>query len=57
MLKTDTNCGGLSIEVFDGVRARVLMDRSQFSEDLTVPFSGAHRPLRSLQGMRGGFWF
>ena len=57
MLKTDTNCGGLSIEVFDGVRARVLMDRSQFSKDLTVPFSGAHRPLRSLQGMRGGFWF
>jgi hypothetical protein len=55
MLKTDTNCGGLSAEVFDGIWASVFMDRSQSSKDLTVPFCGARRPLRSLQGMRGGF--
>jgi non-heme chloroperoxidase len=35
MLKTDTNCGDLSIEVFDGIRASVLMDRSHFSKVLT----------------------
>jgi hypothetical protein len=46
MLKTDTNCGGLSIEVFDGIRVSVFMDRSQFFKDLTVPFCSAHRPLR-----------
>ena len=39
MLKTDTNGGSLSIEVFDGIRASVFMHRSQFSKDLTVPFS------------------
>jgi hypothetical protein len=53
--ETDTNCGALSIEVFDGIRASVLVDRSQFSKDLTVPFSGAHRPLRNLQSMRDEF--
>ena len=26
--ETDTNCGALSIEVFDGIRASVFMDRS-----------------------------
>jgi hypothetical protein len=37
MLKTDTpNCGGLSIEVLDSIRASVFMNRSQFSKDLTV---------------------
>jgi hypothetical protein len=55
MLKTDTNCGGLSIELFDGFRASVFTGRSRFSKDLTVPFCGAHRPLRSLQGMLGEF--
>ena len=31
MLKTETNPGGLPMEVFDGIRTGVLADRSQFS--------------------------
>ena len=35
MLKTAANPGGLPIEVFDGIRAGVTADRSQFFKDLT----------------------
>lgn len=31
---------------FDGIRAGVLADRSQFFKDLAVPFYVAHRPER-----------
>ena len=34
MLKTRSNPGGLPIEVFDGLRASVVADRSQFWKDL-----------------------
>ncbi len=44
MLKTDANPGGLLIEVFDGIRAGVAADRSQFFKGLTTPFYGANRP-------------
>ena len=44
MLKTDANPGGLTMDVFDGIRAGVRADRSQFFKDLTVPFYGANRP-------------
>jgi non-heme chloroperoxidase len=40
MLKTPANPGGLSIEVFDQIRAGVLNDRSQFFKDLSAPFYG-----------------
>jgi non-heme chloroperoxidase len=60
MLKTDANPGGLPIEVFDGIRAGVLADRSQFFKDLTVTFYGSNRPgstvsqgLRMQSGLRG----
>ncbi|MGD9505946.1 MAG: alpha/beta fold hydrolase [Syntrophobacteraceae bacterium] len=57
MLKTDANPGGLPMEVFDGIRANVLADRSQFFKDLTVPFYGANRPGASVsQGLRDSFW-
>ena len=65
MLKTDANPGGLPMEVFDGIRAGVLADRSQFFKDLTMPFYGYNRPgakisegVREafrLQGMMAGF--
>ena len=65
MLKTDANPAGLPIETFDGIRAGVLADRSQFFKDLSVPFYGANRPGAKvsqglgdsfwLQGMQGGF--
>src|SRR5207249_1072016 len=43
MLKTPANPGGLSIDVFDGIRKGVLADRSQFFKDLSLPFYGYNR--------------
>jgi non-heme chloroperoxidase len=57
MLKTAANPGGLPIEVFDGLRAAVLADRSQFFKDLSAPFYGANRPGATVsQGLRDSFW-
>jgi len=57
MLKTAANPGGLPIDVFDGIRANVLADRSQFFQDLTTPFYGANRPgAKVSQGLRDAFW-
>jgi non-heme chloroperoxidase len=57
MLKTDANPGGLPIDAFDGIRAGVLADRSQFFKDLTTPFYGANRPgAKVSQGVRDSFW-
>jgi non-heme chloroperoxidase len=57
MLKTQANPGGLPIKVFDGIRAGVLADRSQFFKDLTVTFYGANRPGSTVsQGLRDAFW-
>jgi non-heme chloroperoxidase len=57
MLKTAANPGGLPIEVFDGIRAGVLADRSQFFKDLSGPFYGANRPGAQVsQGLRDSFW-
>jgi non-heme chloroperoxidase len=57
MLKTDSNPGGLPLEVFDEIRANVLADRSQFFKDLTTPFYGANRPGANVsQGLRDAFW-
>jgi non-heme chloroperoxidase len=57
MLKTAANPGGLPMDVFDGIRAGVLADRSQFFKDLTIPFYGANRPNAKVsQGVRDTFW-
>jgi non-heme chloroperoxidase len=57
MLKTAANPGGLPIDVFDGLRASVLADRSQFFKDLSAPFYGANRPgAKVSQGLRDSFW-
>jgi non-heme chloroperoxidase len=57
MLKTAANPGGLPIEVFDGIRAGVSADRSQFYRDLSAPFYGANRPGSKVsQGVRDEFW-
>jgi non-heme chloroperoxidase len=56
MLKTTGNPGGLPMEVFDGLRASVLADRSQFFKDLSAPFYGANRPgAKVSQGLRDSF--
>jgi non-heme chloroperoxidase len=57
MLKTPANPGGLPIDVFDGIRAGVQADRSQFFKDLSGPFYGANRPgAKVSQGLRDTFW-
>jgi non-heme chloroperoxidase len=57
MLKTATNPGGLPIDVFDGIRAGVAGDRSQFYKDLTMPFYGFNRPGAKIsEGIREHWW-
>jgi len=57
MLKTESNPGGLPIEVFDGLRAAVVADRSQFFIDLSMPFYGYNKPDAKIsQGIRDSFW-
>src|SRR5271170_5350928 len=57
MLKTQANPGGLPIEVFDGLRASVQKDRSQFFKDLSIPFYGYNKPgAKASDGIRESFW-
>jgi non-heme chloroperoxidase len=57
MLKTTANPGGLPIEVFDGLRAGLLADMSQFWKDVSKPFYGANRPGSKVsQGVMDRFW-
>ena len=57
MLKTESNPGGLPRDVFDGIRAGVAADRSQFYKDLSEAFYGANRPGSTVsQGVRDAFW-
>lgn len=57
MLKTAANPGGLPMSVFDGIRAGVQTDRSQFFKDLSEPFYGANRPgAKVSQGLKESFW-
>jgi non-heme chloroperoxidase len=57
MLKTETNPGGLPMSTFDGIRAGVLADRSQFFKELTIPFYGYNKPdAKVSQGVRDSFW-
>ncbi len=58
MLRTDANPGGLPMEVFDGLRAASLADRSQLYKDVASgPFFGFNRPgAKPSQGMVDSFW-
>ena len=57
MLKTPANPGGLSIDIFDGIRKGVLADRSQFWKDLSLPFYGYNRSgAKVSEGVRESFW-
>jgi non-heme chloroperoxidase len=58
MLKTEANPEGLPIDVFDGIRAGTLGNRSQFFKDLAVPFFGFNREGAKVeQGTIDAFWF
>ena len=57
MLKTGANPGGLPMSAFDEIRAGVVADRSQFFEDLSMPFYGYNKPgAKVSQGVRDSFW-
>jgi non-heme chloroperoxidase len=57
MLKSAANPEGLPMEVFDGLRAGLVKDRSQFYKDLATPFYGANRPGAQVsQGVLDQFW-
>jgi non-heme chloroperoxidase len=57
MLKTSANPGGLPISVFDGLRASVVTDRSQFWKELSMPFYSYNRPGAKIsEGVRNSFW-
>jgi non-heme chloroperoxidase len=58
MVKSAANPGGLPIEVFDGLRAASLADRSKLYQDIASgPFFGFNRPGATVsQGMIDAFW-
>src|SRR5260370_560337 len=57
MFRTAANPGGLPLDVFDGLRAGVQADRSQFFKDLSMPFYGYNRPGTKIsEGVRNSFW-
>jgi non-heme chloroperoxidase len=57
MLKTAANPEGLPLDVFDGIRAGLKADRSQFYHDLAQSFYGANRPgAKVSQGLLDQFW-
>jgi non-heme chloroperoxidase len=57
MLQTAANPGGLPLSVFDGLRASLVADRSQFYKELTQPFYGYNRPgAKVSEGVRDNFW-
>ncbi len=58
MLKTAANPNGTPIDVFDGLRAASIADRSKLYRDLASgPFFGFNRPgAKVSQGMIDAFW-
>jgi non-heme chloroperoxidase len=57
MLKTETNPGGLPMEVLDNLRKGVTGNRSQFYRDLTLPFYGYNRAgAKVSDAVRESFW-
>jgi non-heme chloroperoxidase len=57
MVQSDANPEGLPIDVFDGLRAGLVKDRSQFYKDLATPFYGANQPGADVsEGVLEQFW-
>ena len=57
MVQSPANPEGLPLEVFDGMRAALVKDRSQFYRDLAMQFYGANRPgAKVSQGILDQFW-
>ena len=57
MAKTADNPDGAPMSVFDGLRASVVANRSQFFLDLAMPFFGFNKPGATVsQGTIESFW-
>ncbi len=57
LLKTSSNPSGAPKEVFDGFRAAVRADRSQWNLDVTMPYYSFNRPGAKLsEGLRQNYW-
>jgi non-heme chloroperoxidase len=57
LLKSDENPNGVPIEAIDAIRAGTANDRSQFYQDITMPFYGYNRPGAKIsQGVRDNWW-
>jgi non-heme chloroperoxidase len=57
LLKTETNPNGAPIEVFDGMRAAVRADRSQWNKDVTMPYYSYNRGGAVVsEGVREDYW-
>jgi len=57
MIKTPSNPEGLPLELFDGLRASLARDFSQFYRDFALVFYGANRPgAKVSQGLLDQFW-
>jgi non-heme chloroperoxidase len=57
MLKTSSNPEGLPMEIFDGLRAGLVKDRSQTYREFAPAFYGANRPgAKVSQGVLDQFW-
>ncbi|HEY3988239.1 MAG TPA: alpha/beta hydrolase [Acidobacteriaceae bacterium] len=58
MLKTEANPGGLPLSIFDEIRAGTKNDRSQYFNDLAMPFYGYNRTGAKIsQGVIDNFWY
>jgi non-heme chloroperoxidase len=57
LLKTATNPTGAPKELFDGFRAAVQADRSQWNLDVTMPYYSFNRPgAKVSEGLRQNYW-
>jgi non-heme chloroperoxidase len=57
LLKTETNPNGAPIEIFDGMRAAVRADRSQWNKNVTMPYYSYNRAGAVVsEGVREDYW-
>jgi non-heme chloroperoxidase len=57
LLKTESNPHGAPKELFDGFRAAVTANRSQWNLDVTIPYYSFNRPgAKVSEGVRQNYW-
>jgi len=57
MLKTERNPEGTPVSVFDGLRAKLAANRSQFFREVPIPFYGFNRPgAQVVEGIVDNWW-